>query len=396
MARNNIRRRVSPNGIERFEAIWRDASGKQRQQSFRTKEAATKFQTERRADVIRGLARDEDKSRLAFRHYADQLLADKATTLKPQTFHGVSAYMNRYVLPYFGDKPIGSISSATCLAYLRHLTALPNRRKDVRGLTPATIRHAFVPVREVLALAVQDGAVYSNPAVGIKLPTRTAAPKFESQPLEPQSVQAISDAMDSRDPSGIDGLIVRFLANTGLRAAELSGLQIGDIDTAKRLVRVVRTWTRQFGTTDPKSAAGKRTVPLPAWLASEVQAYLRSHPRRSEPTAPVFPARRMHATDFDWDSPIEMGTYRQRRLRPALASANLPVTVRVHDLRHSYGTMLAEMGVPAERIMRLLGHSSIDMALRYIKSKTETFHDHVDLLPDPRAAAKPARRLRAV
>ena len=42
----------------------------------------------------------------------------------------------------------------------------------------------------------------------------------------------------------------------------------------------------------PKSRKSRRTVPLDGWLADRLRAYLAEHPRRDDPTAPLFPNRR--------------------------------------------------------------------------------------------------------
>src|SRR4051794_17551764 len=121
MARDNIRKRISPNGVTRYEVRWRTPDKKQHATSFRTREAALKFQTERRADVLRGLARDENKAKLTFGHYGDALMEQKALRVRPSTLDGYRAYLDRYVLPYFGNRPVGSITTATCIAYVQHL-----------------------------------------------------------------------------------------------------------------------------------------------------------------------------------------------------------------------------------------------------------------------------------
>lgn len=52
--------------------------------------------------------------------------------------------------------------------------------------------------------------------------------------------------------------------------------------------------------------------------------------------------------------------------------AGLP-HVRLHDLRHAYGTWLAESGVPLTDVRDLMGHSSLAVTSRYA-------HSHVDRL----------------
>ena len=137
---------------------------------------------------------------------------------------------------------------------------------------------------------------------------------------------------------------------------------------------------------------------MPDWLADDLDAHLLTHPRRTEPTAPLFPARVRAeiaqlpvtserpnpradlTTAFDWDAPIEPGTFLQRRFRPALQEAakrnpDLPTTVRLHDLRHSYGTNLRIAGRALDEISRLMGHASLAITHElYVHDDPARFH----------------------
>ena len=43
----------------------------------------------------------------------------------------------------------------------------------------------------------------------------------------------------------------------------------------------------------------------------------------------------------------------------------------MHMLRHTFATLLRDKGVPLDRIMEALGHSSMDMVLRYAKARPQ-------------------------
>lgn len=113
---------------------------------------------------------------------------------------------------------------------------------------------------------------------------------------------AISTALAGQVPGlpayPVYALMVEFMAYTGLRAAEVSGLEVGDVVFApgpRCAVSVRRTKGRKNGewvTGTLKSKKSRRTVPLPPWLATKLADYLAiDHPRASEPTAPLWPSR---------------------------------------------------------------------------------------------------------
>ncbi len=116
------------------------------------------------------------------------------------------------------------------------------------------------------------------------------------------------------------GLLVLFMAYTGLRAAEVQGLEVRDLvlatgpdGTTKGSVRVQRTKTRrkaEWVTGTPKSKTSRRTVPLPPWLATRMAAYLAgTHPAANNPTAVLWP--RLHGNQrgepaLDWSAPLDL------------------------------------------------------------------------------------------
>jgi integrase len=52
-----------------------------------------------------------------------------------------------------------------------------------------------------------------------------------------------------------------------------------------------------------------------------------------------------------------------RHFKRLLKKAGLPTDIRLHDLRHTYATLLLKRGVPAKIVQELLGHSSITITL---------------------------------
>ena len=105
-------------------------------------------------------------------------------------------------------------------------------------------------------------------AASVPLPRRNAtgdAEPFAPHPLTSDQVAAVAAHTGNRHK--VYGLVVLFLACTGLRAAELAGLEVGDIDLDRRTVRVARTKRKVRGgweTGTPKSRKSRRVVPLDA------------------------------------------------------------------------------------------------------------------------------------
>lgn len=212
-------------------------------------------------------------------------------------------------------------------------------------------------------------------------------------------------------------LLVLFMAYTGLRAAEVQGVEVRDLiltngpdGSTEGSIRVARTKTRRrrewvVGT--PKSKTSKRTVPLSPWLAARLADYLvGTHPHADTPTTPLWP-RRGHGNHIvvpplDWSAPLDINGLQSKIVRPALEAVGLPAIrpastaddgtvipatkgVRLHDLRHTAAVLWLTAGVHFIQVAKWLGHSS------YVLTLT-TYADYIpeqeteNPLPEPVAA----------
>jgi integrase len=105
----------------------------------------------------------------------------------------------------------------------------------------------------------------------------------------------------------------------------------------------------------PKSEAGQRLVPLTNELVDELRGYLHGRGRDG-----------LLFTAVD-GRPLDYSNWLKRVWKPAVLAADLAQPVPTpHDCRHSYGSWLAEQGVPPHEIMVLMGHSSLRAVERYI------------------------------
>jgi integrase len=237
---------------------------------------------------------------------------------------------------------------------------------------------------------------------------------FEPHPLTGPQVAALAAKVSERYP--VYELLVLFMAYTGLRAAEVQGLEVRDLTlvagpdgTTKGSVRVQRTKSRrkrEWVTGTPKSTTSKRTVPLPPWPAKHMADHLADHPRAAEPTAPLWP-RRLQGNQsrkpvLDWLAPLDLDGFQSKLMIPAYEAVGLPASrperraddgtpipatkgVRLHDLRHTAAVFWLTAGVHSIQVAKWLGHSS------YVLTLT-TYADYIpeveteNPLPEPVAA----------
>ena len=144
-------------------------------------------------------------------------------------------------------------------------------------------------------------------------------------------------------PQPLERLILQTTYACGLRASEVLGLRVTDIDSSRMLL-----WVRH-------GKGGKdRGVPLSAALLEA----LRAHWQRLRPKTWLFPGQTPSGQR-------SLGAL-QRVVRRAVLAAGFTKKVSLHTLRHSYATHLLEAGVDVLTIQRLLGHRDLQTTARYL------------------------------
>src|SRR5262249_4553652 len=133
-------------------------------------------------------------------------------------------------------------------------------------------------------------------------------------------------------PTPGDRLLVRFLAETGLRISELKAVRWNDLELGKEPVVCVRRRHRILdGEQATKSERGSGTVPITSQLARELKAHrLRcGQPDSGELVFTGPNGARLDETNF-----------RRRVLTPACTRAGI-TPIGFHVLRHTHGTIVA-------------------------------------------------------
>lgn len=144
-----------------------------------------------------------------------------------------------------------------------------------------------------------------------------------------------------------DRAIAGLMLMSGLRSCEVLGLQVTDVDIARR-------WARVVGKGDKE-----RRVPIDHDVAGVIQTYLLAERPDTDNSALFVVAK--GANRGQPLSPAGLRTvFRYHR-----AQAGVPAG-HPHALRHSFGTALAEAGVDLSVIQALMGHDHVDSSAAYI------------------------------
>jgi integrase len=126
------------------------------------------------------------------------------------------------------------------------------------GLSPSSIRNTLLPLRAIYRRALARGEVGVNPTAGLELP---AVRGKRERIADAEEAAALLAAL----PDGERALWATAIYG-GLRQGELLGLTWADVNLADGTIGIERAWDLKAGEVEPKSAAGRRTVPMAAVL----------------------------------------------------------------------------------------------------------------------------------
>ena len=286
-----------------------------------------------------------------------------------------------HVEPRWSRVPIGSILKPDVSAWVVEM--------EKAGVGAATIEGSLGVLRSLLDLAVDAKLVRDNPARGVKRPKRNA---HVDRVLDPDEELALLDALDRMFPGRPDArLFVELIADTGMRWEESAAIPPQLVDTRKQRVHIAWVMERD-GTARPyaKSAAGNRTVTYGDGLAARMkEAKIAAREvagvfPKDDPGRLLFVSERGEQLRYsNWHGRVwapalrglpERKMVRGHTYRPAIEGACLDDPQPTpHDLRHTFGTRLADEGVPLHDIMALMGHEDIRSAQRYLHSREERF-----------------------
>jgi integrase len=259
--------------------------------------------------------------------------------LRPSTRAMSESLLRNHVLPYFGDRRLGSVTPTHVQGFVAHL--------EEKGLSPSTVRQCYLLVAGLFSSALESDLIVRSPCRGIKLPKSS---QTEMRFLTAEEVADLADVIDDRYR-----VLVLTAAYAGCRFGELAGLKTHRLDLLRRTLTVAEALSEvrgQVSLAAPKTAAARRQVALPKFLADELFAHLAVWPPGADGF--VFTAPQ--------GGPLLRRNFRRRTWLPAV-KASVGEPMRFHDLRHSHAAMLIAQGEHPKVIQNRLGHSSIKVTL---------------------------------
>jgi integrase len=254
------------------------------------------------------------------------------------------ALWTKYIEPEFGDyglKEIRKRDIANWMVGLKKDGLSANVRKLALGHLQAMLTDAVVHEALDVAPDTRSDKPKVKPARGIALSIDQLATLEKVMPPR------------YRAPT-------RVAAGCGLRMGELTALKLDDVDFAQGLIRIDEAHQRGSGgdvLDETKTESSNRTIPLDRVVAIPLQQHLDLYGPSDDGF--IFTATRPSGARLTYNAFQTAFSKAVARLERASGFPH----ATPHDLRHSFGSHLLNLGVAPARVAQLMGHANAKVTL---------------------------------
>ena len=287
--------------------------------------------------------------------------------LKMSSYAKYLNLLNSYLIPYFGDFPVQSLTRTEVLRFSRNLLISGGVSKQ--GLSPKTVNSILSVLKNVFKYVNRERSILTDSIDDISVrqkqkPMRVLS-KIEQATLSYQLRKDLS-------PSNLGILLCLY---TGMRIGEICALTWEDINIDEKYLFVHRSMQRvQTGENGvktkviiqtPKSECSIRRIPMPdemLQLLSLVQ----------KPKEAFLLTGMIHK----YIEPRSMEN-RFKKITELCGISN----VNFHALRHTFATRCVELGFDIKCLSEILGHASVNITLnRYVHPSMELKQENMNRL----------------
>ena len=283
-----------------------------------------------------------------FSDMIDRYLVEHVPHLAKTNASDQRSMLTKLVAPHWGRKLVAEITPhdvAKLLNIIAKGRSRPskekpnNRARKLQGPKPTPIRANRVGevLRKMFTLAIGWGWRIDNPASAFKKRLENERERF----LSPEEIAKLAEVLDAANDQRAAGII---------RLCMLTGSRVGEVRQARfeQFNLELGSWSKPAATTKQRKI---HRIPISAEVAAIVRQRLLLVPK-GNPW--LFPG----------DTPGQPVKEIRRFWINVQRDAKLP-DVRIHDLRHTFASLLVSGGASLEMIGKLLGHSQMQTTQRY-------------------------------
>lgn len=289
----------------------------------------TEKQARRKLEAILSRVNDPGylpESTTTFQALAQEWQDQAFPEMKPSTVLNMTGHLTNHLLPFFGQRQVREITTRDIETFLAKLAVSKKTKKNIFG---------------TLKLILKQGRSWGNLKENIWEGTKKIG-RSDTEEVRAYSDEEVESILTKS--SGDKRLFFWLAVETGMRAGELRGLRVSDIDLEKRLIRVRQGMWRGRAQT-LKTRNSNRNIPIPNEIANAIRDHIAG---REEGL--VFVTK----NGTPWNTDLLLRRYLRGRLK---------VDGNLHMFRHTFATRQLHAGVPISVVSKILGHGSISTTL---------------------------------
>ena len=308
---------------------------------FKNRKDAEKFLRSVIDDIESGI--DVQGSDVLLKNFLFDWLDDysKIHNLSENTYRGYKVNIKNHIVPFLGDIKLNSLKPTDIDDFILYI--------GNKGLSATTQRYIIAVLRKSLKWAVKRRILSVNVIDYVDIPTPK---KYKPVVLDERQLQTLLSYCFDKPLLTPICLIILL----GLRRGEALGLKWSDFDFDNKTVHIQRTATPSKGGyhfSDCKTDDSNRFLALPDivisvldnWKVYQSDFYMMIE--GFNPDDYVF---------YNFTGCILSCSALSRYFKQALKECDLP-DIRIHDLRHSYATLLLSKNIAPKVASSMLGHS---------------------------------------
>jgi integrase len=265
------------------------------------------------------------------------------TNCSLRTYDSYGSIIEKHLIPALGSYQLKQLHAQVIQRYYG---------KALERLTPRTVHHQHRVLSEALKYAVKQGYLGANPCQLVDPPS----PKGKAMRTLTQS--ELYDLLLAARASYYYPIIYTA-ASTGLRQAELLGLRWRDVDMASRSISVNQVLYKRRGVCqlkEPKTEHSRRRVAMTDKLAEFLSEYRLERSRLYYQLGKTLGLDELVFATPE-GKPLNPSSL-QREFAKIVKRVGLQ-SVRFHDLRHTFASLMLLSGAAPKVISEALGHASV-------------------------------------
>lgn len=342
---------------------YRDPQGKRRAKQFVRKKEADEFATKAGWEVKQGTHTADSQSITVKRAGELWLARGRREGLEQSTLDAYDQHVRLHIDPLLGAKKLNQLTKPAVEAFRDTLLD--------SGRSKPMVSRVLRSLSSIVTEAERVGYVAQNVARGVTL-RRSARERSKVVPPTKEQMKLLIEAARARgNKRPMDLPMILVLIFAGLRASEVRGLVWRNVDLDRKMITVDQRADFKNVIGPPKSASGRRTIPVPDTLVAELKIWKGRCPPSdldlvfpSQEGTPIFHPNIV--LSFQEPLQIAAGVTRPKIVdgKPAKDEKGKPIMeglFSMHDFRHAAASLWIERRVAPKRVQSWMGHSSIQM-----------------------------------